>query len=94
MQLRKNKLDALRHRRFLISFVGSPPTKQARRAERRGITRAVSPKKIGERKKGNVPLAQEHRGEEKTGERSERFEERDRSPVKVADDGLEHRLRR
>ena len=54
----------------------------------------MSPKKIGERKKGNVPLAQEHRGEEKTGERSERFEERDRSPVKVADDGLEHRLRR
>ncbi len=28
------------------------------------------------------------------GERSARFEERDRSPMEVADDGLEHRLRR
>jgi len=34
------------------------------------------------------------RGEESTGERSARFEERDRSPMEVADDGLEHRLRR
>jgi hypothetical protein len=35
---------------------GEEPRKQkTRRPERRGITRAVSPKKIGERKKGNVP---------------------------------------
>jgi hypothetical protein len=32
-----------------------PRKHKTRRPERRGITRAVSPKKIGQRKKGNVP---------------------------------------
>jgi hypothetical protein len=49
------------------------PTKQkTRRPERRGITQAVSPKKIGKRKKGNV-LAQKLCGERGAGERSTRF---------------------
>jgi hypothetical protein len=38
-----------------VSLRAEPIKQKTRRPERRGITRAVSPKKIGERKKGNVP---------------------------------------
>ncbi len=55
----------------------------------------MSAKKIGERKK-EMSLAQEHgaEGRREDPENGERFEERDRSPMEVADDGLEHGLRR
>jgi hypothetical protein len=66
---------------------------EPRRPERSGITRAVSPKKIAERKKANVPSSG-HRGEEKTRRTVSAVRRRDRSPMEVADDGLEDRLRR
>ena len=44
-----------------------PIKQKTRRPERRGITRAASPKKIGERKKGMSKLRSV--GEKETGER-------------------------
>src|SRR2546422_2261148 len=58
-----------------VCFIGGNPVllraepikQKTRRPERRGITRAVSPKKIGERKKGMSKLRSV--GEKETGER-------------------------
>jgi hypothetical protein len=68
------------------------PTKQkTRRPERRGITRAVSPKKIGKRKNGNVPGSETSGGKSERAGPSGRFGVPDGSGVGVADDESGHR---